>query len=91
MKTDQSAFLHHILDAIAKIEKYISGFDEEAFKVNDLVQDGVIRQNKIIGEAVKRLSKYLMNQSPQVPGRISPVCGINSFTITLELILIQCG
>ena len=44
MKTDQSAFLSHILDAIKKIEKYIKGIDEEAFKKNDLVQDGVIRQ-----------------------------------------------
>ena len=67
MKTDQSAFLHHILDAIAKIEKYINGIDEEAFKVNDLVQDGVIRQIEIIGEAVKRLSQELTSQSPLVP------------------------
>ena len=54
MKTDQSAFLNHILDAIKKIEKYLQGIDEEAFTKNDLVQDGVIRQIEIIGEAVKR-------------------------------------
>jgi uncharacterized protein with HEPN domain len=67
MKADQSAFLNHILDAIKKIEKYIQGIDEEAFKKNDLVQDGVIRQIEIIGEAVKRLSDYLTSQSPHVP------------------------
>ena len=67
MKTDQSAFLNHILDAIRKIEKYIQGIDEEAFKKNDLVQDGVIRQIEIIGEAVKRLSDDLTSQSPDVP------------------------
>jgi uncharacterized protein with HEPN domain len=67
MKTDQSAFLHHILDAIVKIEKYIQGIDEEAFKINDLVQDGVIRQIEIIGEAVKRLSQELTSQSPHIP------------------------
>ena len=67
MKTDQSAFLHHILDAIKKIEKYIQGIDEEAFKKNDLVQDGVIRQIEIIGEAVKRLSDDLTSQSAHVP------------------------
>ena len=43
MKIDQSAFLNHILDAIKKIEKYTQGIDEEAFKKNDLVQDGIIR------------------------------------------------
>jgi uncharacterized protein with HEPN domain len=67
MKTDQSAFLNHILDAITKIEKYIQDIDEESFKVNDLVQDGVIRQIEIIGEAVKRLSNDLTSQSPNVP------------------------
>jgi len=67
MRTDQSAFLNHILDAIKKIEKYIQGIDEEAFKKNDLVQDGVIRQIEIIGEAVKRLSDDLTSQSPNVP------------------------
>ncbi len=67
MRTDQSAFLNHILDAIKKIEKYIQGVDEEAFKKNDLVQDGVIRQIEIIGEAVKRLSEDLTSQSPDVP------------------------
>ena len=67
MRTDQSAFLNHILDAIKKIEKYIQGIDEEAFKKNDLVQDGVIRQIEIIGEAVKRLSDDLTSQSPDVP------------------------
>ncbi|MBW2369191.1 MAG: DUF86 domain-containing protein [Deltaproteobacteria bacterium] len=67
MKTDQSAFLNHILDAIRKIEKYIQGINEEAFIKNDLVQDGVIRQIEIIGEAVKRLSDELKSQSPHVP------------------------
>jgi uncharacterized protein with HEPN domain len=67
MKTDQSAFLNHILDAIKKIEKYIQGIDEEAFKNNDLVQDGVIRQIEIIGEAVKRLGDGIKSQSPHVP------------------------
>jgi uncharacterized protein with HEPN domain len=66
MKTDQSAFLNHILDAIKKIEKYMQGIDEEAFKKNDLVQDGVIRQIEIIGEAVKRLSDDLTSQSSHV-------------------------
>ena len=67
MKTDHSAFLNHILDAIKKIEKYTQGIDEETFKINDLVQDGVIRQIEIIGEAVKRLSDELTSQSPHIP------------------------
>ncbi len=53
--------------AITKIEKYIQDIDEESFSKNDLVQDGVIRQIEIIGEAVKRLSNELKSQSPNVP------------------------
>ena len=67
MKTDKSAFLNHILDAIKKIEKYLQGIDEEAFTKNDLVQDGVIRQIEIIGEAVKRLSDDIKSQAPLLP------------------------
>ena len=67
MKTDQSAFLNHILDAITKIEKYIQDIDEESFMKNDLVQDGVIRQIEIIGEAVKRLPNDLKSQCPAIP------------------------
>ena len=67
MKTDQSAFLNHILDAITKIEKYIQDIDEESFMESDLVQDGVIRQIEVIGEAVKRLSNDLKSQSPAIP------------------------
>ena len=67
MKTDRSAFLNHILDAITKIEKYIQDIDEESFMKNDLVQDGVIRQIEIIGEAVKRLPNDLKSQSPAIP------------------------
>ncbi len=67
MKIDQTVFLNHILDAIAKIEKYLKGIDEKAFKKNDLLQDGVIRQIEIIGEAVKRLSSDVTSKSPDLP------------------------
>jgi uncharacterized protein with HEPN domain len=56
-----------MLYAIEKIEKYIQDIDEESFMKNDLVQDGVIRQIEIIGEAVKRLSNDLKSLSPNVP------------------------
>jgi len=59
MKRDESVYLQHILDAIAKIETYLQGLDEETFYKQTLVQDGVIRQLQIIGEAAKRLSDGL--------------------------------
>jgi uncharacterized protein with HEPN domain len=67
MRKDESAYLRHILDAIAKTEEYLLGQDEVAFSRNTLVQDGVIRQIEIIGEATKRLSVELRDRYPHVP------------------------
>jgi uncharacterized protein with HEPN domain len=55
------------LDAIAKIEEYVSGLDERSFHEQYLVQDGVIRQLEIVGEATRRISIETRNQYPQVP------------------------
>jgi len=67
MKRDESVYLQHVLDAIAKIETYLQGLDEETFYKQTLVQDGVIRQLQIIGEAAKRLSDGLRAQYAHIP------------------------
>lgn len=67
MKRDESVYLRHILDAIARIDRYLLGVDEAAFSRHDLLQDGVIRQIEIIGEAAKRLSPELRSAQPQIP------------------------
>jgi uncharacterized protein with HEPN domain len=43
--------LAHILEAIERIEEYVSEMDEMTFLGNKLVQDAVIRNVEIIGEA----------------------------------------
>jgi len=67
MKRDESVYLQHILDAIQKIETYLRGVDEATFAAQSLVQDGVIRQIEIIGEAVRHLSDELRAQNPHIP------------------------
>lgn len=67
MKRDESLYLRHILDAIIKAEEYLQGHDENSFNRNSLVQDGVIRQIEIIGEATKRLSQELRGRYSHVP------------------------
>ena len=67
MKPNDIVYLQHILDAIAKVEAYLRGVDEPAFSKNPLIQDGVIRQIEIIGEAAKHLSLKSMSKHPRIP------------------------
>jgi uncharacterized protein with HEPN domain len=67
MRRDEIAYLRHILDAIARIEEYVGGMDEQEFRDRTLIQDGVIRQLEIIGEAVKRLPIAFREKHPHVP------------------------
>lgn len=67
MKADQ-VYLHHILDAIEKIESYVA-VGRDAFMTISHWQDAVIRQLEIIGEATKRLSADLRSQRPDIPWR----------------------
>jgi uncharacterized protein with HEPN domain len=67
MKRDDSIYLQHILDAIAKVQMYLLAVDEASFFTDSLVQDGVIRQIEIIGEATKRLSGEVRAQYADVP------------------------
>ncbi|WP_143302150.1 HepT-like ribonuclease domain-containing protein, partial [Candidatus Entotheonella palauensis] len=52
---DDTVYLRHILDAATKIATYLQEKDEHHFHRESLLQDGVIRQLEIIGEAVKIL------------------------------------
>lgn len=59
MKKDDSVYLYHIIDAINRIEEYTEGVNQRDFISSSLIQDVVIRQIQIIGEATKRLSKKI--------------------------------
>ena len=67
MKSDE-VFLRHIVDAIAKIEGYIS-VGQERFFAESHWHDATIRQLEIIGEAVRRLSDETRNRYPDIPWR----------------------
>jgi uncharacterized protein with HEPN domain len=57
MEKDDTVYLRHILGAINTIGGYLRGVKESQFKSTRLLQDGVIRQIEIIGEAVRHVSK----------------------------------
>jgi uncharacterized protein with HEPN domain len=67
MKRDDTVYLKHIRDACDRIAYYIQGANLTSFNENYLLQDGVIRQIEIIGEAIKRVSKELHSSYPEVP------------------------
>ncbi len=65
---DASVYLKHIQDAIARIESY-TGQSRRAFFDNTMVQDAVIRNLEVIGEAVKQLPADLRERHPRIPWR----------------------
>jgi len=67
MLKDDLVFLQHIADSIQQIEEYTANLDQEAFRLSRLVQDAVIRQFEVIGEATKNLSPALRDKTPEVP------------------------
>ncbi len=67
MKHDPRIYLLHILDAISQIEIYLQGVNEQDFSARRLVQDGVIRQLEIVGEAAKRVPGELKEKYPAIP------------------------
>lgn len=63
-------FLAHILEAIERIEEYVANMDEVAFLENRLVQDAVIRNFEIIGEASNNIEKHFpafVEKHPELP------------------------
>ena len=62
MKKDDNVYLKHILDAINQIQEYTHGINHDEFVSKKMVQDAVIRQIEIIGEATKQLSQEILKK-----------------------------
>lgn len=63
-------YLAHILEAIGRIHRYTEDMAEWAFLENDLVQDAVIRNFEIIGEASRNIERHypdFAEAHPEVP------------------------
>ena len=63
-------YLAHILEAIERIKEYVSTIDEAAFLKNKLIQDAVIRNFEIIGEASNNIEKRFpefVTAHPELP------------------------
>ncbi len=56
MKKSNDVYGRQIVDAVAKIERFVAGLDKDAFLASEVVRSAVIMQLAVIGELSKRLS-----------------------------------
>jgi uncharacterized protein with HEPN domain len=83
------AYMQHIRDALTSIGEYTQGGRAEFFS-SKLLQDAVIRNLEIIGEAVKRLPGEMRSTAPDVQWR--RIAGMrdqlahNDFGVDLEIV-----
>lgn len=59
MTKDPIIYINHILECVEKIESYTSNVSARDFLENELIQDAVIRNFEIIGEATKQLQRKI--------------------------------
>jgi uncharacterized protein with HEPN domain len=59
-------YLEHIAERIRRIEEAAQD-GRSAFKSSHVLQDAIIRNFEVIGEAVKQLSSELRDAHPEVP------------------------
>lgn len=61
-------YLESIRDCLERIAEYTAS-GESSFMASRLIQDGVIRNLEVIGEATKNLGPELRAASPEIPWR----------------------
>ena len=66
MMKDSSVFLKHILKSINNINDFSKGMSETKFLKDRLRQSAIVREIKIIGEAVKNLPLSFRKKYPSV-------------------------
>lgn len=68
MSKDPRVYLAQILERIERIERYTAS-DKDAFFADSMMQDAVIRNFEVIGEAAKRIPDAYRRQHPDIPWR----------------------
>jgi uncharacterized protein with HEPN domain len=66
MSKDDSVYLQHIVEAIEQINRYTRGMSESEFSSRSMVQDAVLRQIQVIGEAASCISVEFQEEHPKL-------------------------
>ncbi len=78
-KRDPRLFVTEMVTACDKIERFIARLQESDFDDDELVQDAVLRNLEIIGEAAKQLSSEIRDRHSEVPW--TRIIGFRNITI----------
>jgi uncharacterized protein with HEPN domain len=68
MTKDPRVYLAHILECIQKIERFTAD-GKSRFLQEPMIQDAVLRNFEVIGEAAKRLADPYRQAHPEIPWR----------------------
>lgn len=60
-------YIEHILESVSNIESFVGGKTYDEFVGDRLLQDGVIRELEIIGEAAKNISAEFKDSNQAIP------------------------
>ncbi len=78
-------YLGHILEAIERIQAYVADVDEVGFLASKIIQDAVIRNLEVIGEAsrnIERVHPEFAAAHPELPWRSPMTCATPLHTAT---------
>lgn len=69
MRKDPLIYIRHMDSCLERIIQYTAGLDEAAFLRDTLVQDAVLRNFEILGEAAKNVDDAFRQQYPEIEWR----------------------
>jgi hypothetical protein len=74
--------LDHICDNIARVRRFVEGFDLDGFIADDKMFYAATPCVKIISDAFRRLSRAFKTRFPEFHGRMSPALAASTATAT---------
>ena len=78
-------YLEHILSAIQRIERHVTDVDELGFLQSELLQDAVVRNIEVIGEAannIQRVDPNFANAHADVPWQVMYATRLEGHPVT---------
>ncbi|MBK9215584.1 MAG: DUF86 domain-containing protein [Chloracidobacterium sp.] len=85
-----SLYLYDIIECCERVADYVNGVVESDYDVNPMMQDALVRNIEVIGEAVKNLSQELKEAHPNIAwvqiARMRDKIAHHYFRINLDLV-----